>query len=87
KLEDNSSHFDMVLMDMSMPVLCGIQATKRLRELGYQLPIIALTANAMSEDKEKCLGAGMDDFITKPIRSVVLKQALQRNAVRPEVSG
>ncbi|MDD1780717.1 ATP-binding protein [Enterovibrio sp. ZSDZ35] len=81
-LENQAAHFDMVLMDMSMPVLCGIQATKQLRERGYQLPIIALTANAMNEDKEKCLGAGMDDFITKPIRSVVLKQALQRNIIR-----
>lgn len=74
--------FDLVLMDMSMPILCGIDATKELRKKGHNLPIIALTANAMSEDRDKCITAGMNDFLTKPIRSAILKQVLQK--IKPQ---
>lgn len=77
-IEQGKHTFDLVLMDMSMPVICGIEATKELRKKGYNLPIIALTANAMTEDKDKCINAGMNDFVTKPIRSAILKQILQK---------
>lgn len=59
--------YDLIFMDCHMPVMDGLTATKEIRALGEKIPIIALTANALSGEKEKCLRAGMDDFISKPV--------------------
>jgi two-component system, sensor histidine kinase and response regulator len=61
--------YDLVLMDMQMPVMDGVTATMEMRKQPrlQQLPIVAMTANAMQRDRERCLGAGMNDFIAKPI--------------------
>ncbi len=59
--------FDMVLMDIQMPIMDGYEATSILRQTGYHKPVIALTAHAMKEEKDKCIASGFSDFLTKPI--------------------
>ncbi|WP_306606466.1 hybrid sensor histidine kinase/response regulator [Azonexus sp.] len=71
--------FDVVLMDCQMPVMSGYEATRRIREeISADIPIIAITANAMSTDREKCLAAGMNDYISKPFDPEVLFSMLAR---------
>ena len=75
-----SERFDIVLMDLHMPVMDGFEATRQIRQLagGDELPIVAMTAAAMREDHEKCLAVGMNDHIAKPIDPKQLTEALRR---------
>ncbi len=87
--------YDLVLMDCQMPEMDGYEASRRIRSQesgvrgqgsgGGRIPIIAMTANAMKSDREKCLEAGMDDYVTKPVDPQVLREALERWL--PEVGG
>lgn len=70
--------FDVVLMDMQMPVMDGLEATRRLRRAGYARPIVALTANAMKEDQDRCAAAGCDAFLSKPVDPIIFAQTLAR---------
>ncbi len=70
--------YDLVLMDISMPILDGLKATRKIREKGLSIPIIALTANAMNSDKKACKDVGMDDFLSKPIQASDLNQILYK---------
>jgi len=59
--------YDLILMDVQMPIMDGLTATKKLRSEGYRNPIVNITANAMKEDRDKCIDAGADDYLTKPV--------------------
>ena len=82
---------DVITLDLEMPRLDGLAATAKIRQLGgerAQIPIVALTANALSEDRERTLSAGLDDYLSKPIGVLQLNEVLARiSARRPAPTG
>jgi two-component system, sensor histidine kinase and response regulator len=72
-------YFDLIFMDVQMPEMNGLQATTQIRgeeAIGAHVPIVAMTASAMSEERDRCLAAGMDDFISKPVSYKVIEQMI-----------
>ena len=89
-----AEHFDFIVMDCQMPDMDGFEATAELRRLemeqglpgwapGTHIPVIALTANAIQGDRDRCMEAGMDDYVTKPVSADTLRQAIQRCVINP----
>ncbi len=80
--ENDPDRYDMILMDMQMPELDGLDATRRIRNMRFPwakaIPIVAMTANAFKEDVERCIEAGMDDHIAKPVDTDLLQEKMQR---------
>ncbi|HSC44958.1 MAG TPA: response regulator [Candidatus Acidoferrum sp.] len=86
-----SANFDLILMDIQMPEMGGLEATDAIRGseqgTGKHLPIVAMTAHAMKGDREKCLAAGMDGYVSKPVRLDLLREEIARVCSLPGFSG
>jgi CheY-like chemotaxis protein len=89
--EASGSAFDLVLMDVQMPEMDGLEAAAAIRrieaEQGRHTPIIAMTAHAIKGDRERCMAAGMDDYLSKPIDAEMLRQMIERLTGGPPPSG
>lgn len=78
----SKQHIDIVLSDVNMPNMDGYRLTQRIRQLGLTLPVIGVTANALAEEKQRCLESGMDSCLSKPVTLDIIKQTLTVYAAR-----
>lgn len=74
----HNNRIDLVLMDLQLPIMDGYTATKEIKSLNPDIPVIAQTAHVMSGEREKCIEAGCDDYLAKPIRLQILMETLSR---------
>jgi two-component system, cell cycle response regulator DivK len=72
------NHVDLVLMDLQLPIMDGYTATRHIKSINPEIPVIAQTAHVMSGEREKCLEAGCDDYLAKPIRLQILMDTLSK---------
>jgi CheY-like chemotaxis protein len=78
RAQEEGSPFSLILMDIRMPVMDGCQATRKLRAVGYRLPIVAMTASAMTGNRERFIEAGCNDYISKPFSESALVNLVKR---------
>jgi CheY-like chemotaxis protein len=79
--------FDLIFMDVQMPEMDGKEATRMIRQKGFEsVPIIAMTAHAMKGDREMCLDAGMNDYLTKPIKRESVFAIIEKNVFNQEAA-
>ncbi len=81
-----AKNYDLILMDANMPVMDGLEATRRIRQIRPDVPIVALTANALEGDRERFLAAGMNDYLTKPLDVTALHDVLVRCAIHSDAA-
>ena len=74
----DANAYDLVLMDIKMPIMDGLEATKRIKEKHPNLPVIALTANAFDSDRQLAMEAGCDDFLSKPVSSEICVKTIEK---------
>lgn len=77
-ISSGEQKFDLIFMDVQMPIMNGLDATKELRRRDVNIPIIAMTANAMKGDRDVCIEAGMNDYIGKPVKMDILASLLDK---------
>ena len=81
KYIESPRDFDLIFMDIQMPEMDGLKAAKIIRGKGFDIPIVAMTANAMKGDMKKCIAAGMDDYVAKPIKKELVLEILEKRAL------
>ena len=77
-LDKDERAFDLILMDIKMPEMDGLETIKRIRKKKYDIRVIAQTAYAMTDDRQKCINAGFDEYITKPLKADELLKLMSR---------
>ena len=85
-LAEREQDFDLVFMDSRMPIMDGITATKEIRKLGKNIPIIAMTAGTTEEEKNQYILAGMNDYVAKPVKVSILKKTIKRYSRIPSLA-
>lgn len=83
EMKQRAEDYDLIFMDIMMPIMDGLKATKKIRKMGYTIPIIAMTANAFTDDMQKSLEAGMNAHLTKPLKESSIVKTIVKSMKKP----